>query len=155
MLTLHTGRELVLDWDGGPSVPHGAVAVRGDRIAAIGALDVLRERFPTARVRSWPGVLGPGRVHDGALPGAPSPRERVHAVLTTGGVAVVAGHLTDPALRSAAERAGVLVRPDGRPLALAESARADLAAFDGDPLGGAPGECLVTVCAGRIVHRRR
>ncbi|MFJ7419969.1 imidazolonepropionase-like domain-containing protein [Streptomyces uncialis] len=158
MLTLHTGRALVLSWDGGTPLPGGAVAVQGDRIAAVGTLDELRARFPQARVRSWPGVLGPGRTHGGVLPAAPSPRERVHAVLKTGGVAVTAGAVTDPALRAAAARAGVLVLPAEQPVALAESGRADLAVFDADP--GAPGhpaadaEAVVTVCAGRIVHRR-
>ncbi|WP_445401899.1 imidazolonepropionase-like domain-containing protein [Streptomyces sp. LE64] len=159
MLTLHTGRELVLAWHGpGPALPDGAVAVRGDRIAAVGPLEDLRERFPGARVRSWPGVLGPGRTHTGALPSAPSPRERVHAVLTTGATGVLAARVTDPALRSAAERAGVLVHavaPEHAPgtAVLVEGGRADLTAFGDAPGGGA--ECLVTVCAGRIVHRRR
>ncbi|MGX2996634.1 imidazolonepropionase-like domain-containing protein [Streptomyces sp. JNUCC 64] len=156
MLTLHTGRDLVLSWDGGPALPGGAVAVRGDRIAAVGPLDVLRERFPEARIRSWPGTLGPGRTHRGPLPSAPSPRERVHAVLTAGGTAVTAPQVTDPALRAAAERAGVTVRAAGEPTPpLGESARADLTAFTGGPDGPDTGECLLTVCAGRIVHRRR
>src|SRR5689334_21146033 len=83
MLTIHAAHEVRYGWDSEP-VKDGALAVEGDRIAALGTLTEVRERFPDARVRRWPGVLGPGRVHEGQLPDAPSPRERVHAVLKSG-----------------------------------------------------------------------
>ena len=125
------------------------MVVVGDRIAAVGPLAQLEVRFPGARVRTWPGVLGPGRVHDGPLPDAPSPRERVHAVLKLGAVAIVEEYVDSPELRAAAERNDVLVLPGARPRALVESGRADVAVFDES------GACVATVCAGRLVHRRR
>jgi hypothetical protein len=100
-------------------------------------------------VRRWPGVLGPARVHEGPLPDAPTPREQVHAVLKLGAVAVLAEHADSPALRAAAERNDLVVLDRTRPAALVDLGRADLAVLDG---GGA---CIATVCAGRLVHRRR
>jgi len=137
MLTLHQDDE------------GAAVVVDGDRIAAVGPYEELIGRFPAARVRRWPGVLGPARVHEGPLPAAPTPREQVHAVLKRGAVAVLAEHANTPELRAAAARNDVLVLPGSRPLTLAPAARADLAVFT------AEGECVATVCAGRLVHRRR
>ncbi|MEV4227520.1 hypothetical protein AB0J81_10485, partial [Streptomyces bobili] len=97
----------------------------------------------------WPGVLGPAHLHEGPLPDAPSPRERVHAVLKLGAVAVLAEHAGSPELRAAAERNDVVVLPRARPTAITETGRADLAVFDES------GACIATVCAGRLVHRRR
>jgi hypothetical protein len=148
VLTIHTADEVRLTPDSEP-LEGGAVAVEGARIAAVGPLAGLRERFPAARVRRWPGVLGPARVHEGPLPQAPSPRERIHAVLKGGAVAVLAPYADSPGLRAAAERNDVLVLPRTRPAALAEAGRADLAVFDDT------GACIATVCAGRLVHRRR
>jgi hypothetical protein len=145
---IHTADEVRVTPDSEP-LEGGAVAVEGARIAAVGPLAELRERFPGARVRRWPGVLGPARVHEGPLPQAPSPRERVHAVLKRGAVAVLAAHADAPGLRAAAERNDVLVLPRTRPATLAEAGRADLAVFDDT------GTCIATVCAGRLVHRRR
>ena len=100
------------------------------------------------RVRRWPGTLGPGLLHDGPLPPAPTPRERVHALLRTGVTAVLAEHLTDPALRAAAERSDLLV------LATAVAPDAGVRRA-GRPRGARRRRpCLVTVVAGRIVHRR-
>ncbi|MFI2643331.1 imidazolonepropionase-like domain-containing protein [Streptomyces sp. NPDC018610] len=150
MLTIHTADE-VRTGPGADPVEGGAVAVEGDRIAAVGPLAELTARFPAARVRSWPGVLGPALVHDGPVPDAPSPRERIHAVLKAGAAAVLEQHVDSPALRAAAERNDVLVlasRTAPRP-ALVPAGRADLAVFDGT------GACIATVCAGRLVHRRR
>ena len=137
MLTIHTADE------------GGAVAVEGARVAGVGTLAEILERFPGARVRSWPGVLGPARVHEGPLPDAPSPRERIHAVLKTGATAVLAQHVDSPELRAAAERNDVMILPGPRPTALLDLGRADLAVFD------EAGVCIATVCAGRLVHRRR
>ena len=148
MLTIHTADHLRVAWDADP-VEDGAVAVEGDRVAGVGTLDVLLERFPGARVRRWPGVLGPGLVHEGPLPEAPSPRERVHAVLKSGAVAVLAEYADTPELRAAAQRHDVVVLARTRPTAIVDLGRADLAVFDAD------GTCLATVCAGRLVHRRR
>ncbi|MBB1244237.1 hypothetical protein GL263_11800 [Streptomyces durbertensis] len=50
MRTLHIG-----ETDG------GAVLVDGDRIAAVGPAGELAAAHPDARVRRWPGRLGPGR----------------------------------------------------------------------------------------------
>ncbi|WP_055526928.1 imidazolonepropionase-like domain-containing protein [Streptomyces graminilatus] len=162
MLTIHTADEVRVDWDtDAEPLKDGAVAVDGDRIAAVGPLTEVAERFPGARVRRWPGVLGPGLVHEGPLPDAPSPRERVHAVLKGGAVAVLEEYVTSPDLRSAAARndVAVLTRTQAqaqaqaqtrtRVPAIVEGERADLAVFDE---GGA---CLATVCAGRLIHRRR
>jgi hypothetical protein len=149
MLTIHAADEVRYGWDAEP-VKDGAVAVEGGRIAAVGTLAQVRERFPGARLRRWPGVLGPGRLHEGPLPDAPSPRERVHAVLKSGATAVLAEYADSPELRAAAERNDVRVLLPGAPsAALGESARADLAVLDEN------GACIATVCAGRLVHRRR
>ena len=147
MLTLHAAPFVCRTWDAEP-IADGGVAVDGDRIAAVGPLADLLERFPGARVRRWPGTLGPALVHEGPLPDAPSPRERVHEVLKRGGGAVPAEHVADPELRAAAGRAGVAVLGQVRPVAIAETGRADLAAFTAD------GRCVATVLGGRLVHRR-
>lgn len=148
MLTIHTADELRRTWDTEP-LASGAVAVDGARVAGIGLLDELLDRFPDARVRRWPGVLGPGRVHEGALPDAPTPREQVHSVLKSGAVAVLEEYAGTPELRAAAQRNDVAVLARTRPAAIVEAGRADLSAFDAD------GVCIATVCAGRLVHRRR
>ncbi len=150
MLTIHAADELRYVWDDPEPVENGAVAVEGVRVAATGSLADLQERFPGARVRRWPGVLGPGLVHEGPLPDAPSPRERVHAVLKSGAVAVRAECVNTPELRAAAERNDVVVLAHTtRRTAIVDVGRADLAVFDED------GTCIATVCAGRLVHRRR
>ncbi|WP_420790337.1 imidazolonepropionase-like domain-containing protein, partial [Streptomyces sp. SPB074] len=59
MLTLHTAP--LLDAGDGTPVPDGALAVSGDRIAAVGPLAALRAEHPGARVRQWPGRLAPAR----------------------------------------------------------------------------------------------
>ncbi|WP_030174299.1 imidazolonepropionase-like domain-containing protein [Streptomyces sp. NRRL S-813] len=148
MLTIHLADEVRCAWDAEPLV-QGAVAVEGTRIAAVGTPAELRERFPGGRERRWPGVLGPARVHEGPLPEAPSPRERIHAVLKLGAAAVLAGHADTPELRAAARRNDVAVLAAARQAALVPGGRADLAVFAAD------GACLATVCAGRLVHRRR
>ncbi|MEV4462148.1 hypothetical protein AB0J51_00840 [Micromonospora echinofusca] len=147
MLTLHAAPLLRTAPDAAP-VAGAAVAVRADRIVAVGPLAELTEAYAEARIRRWPGTLGPGLVHDGPLPAADTPRERVHALLRLGVTAVLAGHLTDPALRAAVERSDLRVLPAAVPPTLAPGGRADLAVLDAD------GTCLVTVVAGRIVNRR-
>ncbi|GAA2505673.1 imidazolonepropionase-like domain-containing protein [Streptomyces longisporus] len=148
MLTIHAADEVRTGRDA-PPIEDGAVAVEGNLIAAVGPLEAVRERFPLARVRSWPGVLEPGRLHEGLLPDAPSPRERIHAVLKSGAVAILAQYAGSPELRAAADRNDVLVVSGPVPSVLVESGRADLAVFD------ETGACIATVCAGRLVHRRR
>ncbi|MEV6942317.1 hypothetical protein AB0N07_09990 [Streptomyces sp. NPDC051172] len=148
MLTIHAADEVRTGRDAEP-IEDGAVAVDGNRIAAVGPLAAVRDRFPQARVRNWPGVLEPGRLHEGPLPDAPSPRERIHAVLKSGAVAILAQYADSPELRAAADRNDVLVVSGARSEALVDSGRADLAVFD------ETGACIATVCAGRLVHRRR
>ncbi|MFI1211793.1 imidazolonepropionase-like domain-containing protein [Streptomyces sp. NPDC020802] len=148
-LTIHAADELRHTWDAPDPVKGGAVAVEGARIAATGPLAELVERFPGARVRHWPGVLGPGLVLDGPLPDAPTPRERVHAALKRGAVAVLEEYADTAELRAAAGRNDVVVLARVRPAAITDAGRADLAVFDED------GACVATVCAGRLVHRRR
>ncbi|MEU5932888.1 hypothetical protein [Micromonospora sp. NPDC047187] len=147
MLTLHTAALLRRDRDG-ESLPDHAVLVSGDRIEAVGPLAELSSAYGNARVRRWPGTLGPGLLHDRPLPPAPTPRERVHALLRTGVTAVLAEHLSNPALRAAAERGDLLVLTTAVAPTLRSAGRADLAVH------GVDGACLVTVVAGRIVHRR-
>lgn len=149
MLTIHAADEVRHTWDDPEPIKGGAVAVDGSRVLAVGPLEALQERFPGARVRRWPGVLGPARVHEGPLPDAPSPRERVHAVLKSGAVAVLEEYANTPELRSAAQRNDVVVLPRPRPAAIIDTGRADLTVFDDS------GTCMATVCAGRLVHRRR
>ncbi|WP_280886513.1 hypothetical protein [Streptomyces sp. LBL] len=134
-------------------VKNGAVAVEAGRVVGTGTLAEVQERFPGARVRRWPGVLGPALLHQGPLPNAPTPRERIHEVLKLGATAVMEEHADTPELRSAAARNDVVVVPRDttvrRRTALIGTGRADLAVFDGT------GACIATVCAGRLVHRRR
>ncbi|MCX4811725.1 hypothetical protein OG601_14015 [Streptomyces sp. NBC_01239] len=137
MLTIHTADE------------GGAVAVEGARVVGVGTLAEVQGRFPGARLRSWPGTLVPARIHEGPLPDAPSPRERIHAVLKLGAVAVLEQYADTPELRAAAARNDVTVLSSAHTPTLRETARADLAVFD------KTGECIATVCAGRLVHRRR
>ncbi|MGS2619392.1 imidazolonepropionase-like domain-containing protein [Micromonospora sp. LZ34] len=147
MLTLHTAPLLRTGPDA-PPTPGAAVAVRDDRIVAVGPLAELAGANAGARVRRWPGTIGPGLVHDGPLPAADTPRERVHALLRRGVTAVLAEHVTEPGLRAAVDRSDLLVLPVAEPPLLVPGARADLAVSDAD------GACLVTVLAGRLVHRR-
>lgn len=149
MLTIHAADELRHTCHDPQPVKAGAVAVQGARVVATGPLSALTERFPAARVRRWPGVLGPALTHEGPLPDAPTPRERVHAVLKLGAVAVLRKYADTPELRAAAERNDMGVLPSARPTAITDGGRADLAVFD------ETGTCIATVCAGRLVHRRR
>ncbi|SCE86553.1 hypothetical protein GA0070607_2536 [Micromonospora coriariae] len=146
MRTLHTAPLLRLTRDGDP-LPDHAVLVSADRIEAVGPLVELSAAYAGVRVRRWPGTLGPGLLHEGALPVAPTPRERVHALLRRGVTAVLAEHLADPALRAAVDRSDLLVLPAAVVPVLVAGERADLAVHDGDA-------CLMTVVAGRIAHRR-
>ncbi|MYW33985.1 hypothetical protein GT040_33125, partial [Streptomyces sp. SID2119] len=68
MLTIHAaplvlpvGAAAVAGGSGG-----GAVAVDGDRIAAIGPYEEVVAAHPAARVRRWPGLLTPGLRQDRA-----------------------------------------------------------------------------------------
>lgn len=131
-----------------PPADDGAVAVRDDRVLAVGPFAELTGAYPGARVRRWPGTLGPGLVHDCPLPAADTPRERVHALLRRGVTAVLAEHVAEAGLRTAVDRSDLLVLPVAEPPLLVPGARADLAVLDAD------GACLVTVLAGRLVHRR-
>lgn len=152
METIHTAPEVRYTWEGTEPIKDGAVVVGRDRIGAVGTFEELRERFPQARVRRWLGVLGPAHAHLGPLPDAPTPRERIHEVLKLGAVIILAEHAATPELRAAAERNDVVVLPDvpqsWQPF-IRQTGRADLAVFDES------GTCIATVCAGRLVHRRR
>ncbi|MEW1614055.1 MULTISPECIES: imidazolonepropionase-like domain-containing protein [unclassified Streptomyces] len=64
MLTIHAA-PLVLPV-GADAVLAGAVAVDGDRIAAIGPYEEVVAAHPAARVRRWPGLLTPGLRQDRA-----------------------------------------------------------------------------------------
>jgi cytosine/adenosine deaminase-related metal-dependent hydrolase len=135
LLTLHVGSE-----DG------IAVVVDGERIAALGPAVELEAAYPQARVRRWDGVVTPGALYQGALPDAPSARERVYALLRSGATAAQPAAFADPELRAAAHRNGLAM--DGHTPTLAVGGRADLAVLAAD------GSCLATVLSGRLVHRR-
>ncbi|MGW8486555.1 imidazolonepropionase-like domain-containing protein [Streptomyces sp. NPDC055886] len=64
MLTIHAA-PLVLPV-GAAAVVDGAVAVDGDRIAALGPYEDVVATHPAARVRRWPGLLTPGLRQDRA-----------------------------------------------------------------------------------------
>ena len=138
MLTIHTAAD--------SAAADTAVAVDGERIAALGPAAQLEAAYPQARIRRWRGTIGPGLLYEGPLPDAPSARERVHALLRLGATAARPEHLADPALRAAAGR--VMLAASDRAPVLEVGGRADLAVFS------AEGECLATVLAGRLVHRR-
>ncbi|WP_406189042.1 hypothetical protein OH791_15340 [Streptomyces anulatus] len=65
MLTIHAA-PLVLPV-GAAAVADGAVAVDGERIAALGPYEEVVTAYPAARVRRWPGLLTPGLRQDRAL----------------------------------------------------------------------------------------
>ncbi|MEU6954301.1 hypothetical protein [Streptomyces sp. NPDC045714] len=62
MLTIHAA-PLVLPV-GAAAVVNGAVAVDGDRVAALGPYEEVVAAHPAARVRRWPGLLTPGLRQD-------------------------------------------------------------------------------------------
>ncbi|MGW3329787.1 imidazolonepropionase-like domain-containing protein [Streptomyces rubiginosohelvolus] len=64
MLTIHAA-PLVLPV-GAAAVVDGAVAVDGDRIAALGPYEEVAAAHPAARIRRWPGLLTPGLRQDRA-----------------------------------------------------------------------------------------
>ncbi|MGW1333020.1 imidazolonepropionase-like domain-containing protein [Streptomyces rubiginosohelvolus] len=64
MLTIHAA-PLVLPV-GAAAVADGAVAVDGDRIAALGPYAEVAAAHPAARIRRWPGLLTPGLRQDRA-----------------------------------------------------------------------------------------
>ncbi|MEU3052574.1 imidazolonepropionase-like domain-containing protein [Streptomyces griseus] len=64
MLTIHAA-PLVLPV-GAAAVADGAVAVDGDRIAALGPYEEVAAAHPAARVRRWPGLIAPGLRQDRA-----------------------------------------------------------------------------------------
>jgi cytosine/adenosine deaminase-related metal-dependent hydrolase len=89
---------------------------------------------------------------------AESVRRGIHLLLRRG-VTAVADDFTDPGVRAAVDRGGLVRVPEAVPeavsgsgygsaAALAVGGRADLAVFDAD------GTCVATVLAGRLVHRR-
>ncbi|WP_229405696.1 MULTISPECIES: imidazolonepropionase-like domain-containing protein [Micromonospora] len=147
MRTNHAATLLRRTLDDRP-VADTAVLVTGDRIEAVAPAGELTAAYPGVRVRRWAGMLGPALVHDGPLPPAPTPRERVHALFGLGAAAVLADRVTDPGLRAAAARNGVALLASARPPELVTGGRADLAVFADD------GSCVATVVAGRLVHRR-
>lgn len=71
-------------------------------------------------------------------------------MLKLGAVAVLEEYAGTAELRAAAERNDVVVLASAaRRPAVLQTGRADLAVFD------ETGACVATVCAGRLVHRRR
>jgi hypothetical protein len=168
VLTLHAADELLPGE--GPPVRDGAVLVDGERIAAVGSYEELAAAYPAARVRRWSGTLRAGlaegsvrellegtyhpepRDPDRPRDRAESVRRGVHLLLRRG-VTAVADDFTDPGVRAAVDRGGLVrgsgsVTDAGAVPVLAAGGRADLAVFAAD------GTCVATVLAGRLVHRR-
>lgn len=65
MLTIHAAPRVLPV--GAAAVADGAVAVDGERIAALGPYEEVVAAYPAARVRRWPGLLTPGLRQDRAL----------------------------------------------------------------------------------------
>lgn len=165
MLTIHVAPFLRLTVDG-EAAHDGAVVVDGGRVAALGPMDEVAAAHPEARVRRWRGTIGPGLVADGVRvlleetyhedPQDPQrPKDRAESVrrgihgLLRRGVTGVVDDLTDPAVRAAVDRSGLVrVWPGSATPGLAAGGRADLAVFDGQ------GDCVATVLGGKLVHRR-
>ncbi|WP_433891706.1 imidazolonepropionase-like domain-containing protein [Streptomyces sp. CA-111067] len=165
MLTMHIAPLLALTADG-EAVHDGAVVVDGGRVVALGPMDELAAAHPEARVRRWRGTIRPGVVATGVRellqdtyhgdprdPQRPpdqaeSVRRGIHGLLQRGVTGVV-DDLTDADARAAIDRSGLVRYWPGAPTpGLAVGGRADLAVFDGQ------GDCVATVLAGKLVHRR-
>ncbi|MDK1475319.1 hypothetical protein QNO07_18160 [Streptomyces sp. 549] len=160
-----------------------ALAVSGDRLAALGPAALLRAEHPTARVREWDGTVGAGRCAAEAVAVLehayhPDPREADTlgtAPLT--GTALAALDLTATRCGHSARRGvqrlladGVtaLVGPFTRPEVRTAVRRSGLVVLTAprDPelvtggradftVTGADGRCLATVVAGRLLYRAR
>nr|WP_223182790.1 MULTISPECIES: hypothetical protein [unclassified Streptomyces] len=185
-MTIHRARGLRPDGaPGTPVRPGHAVLVDGARVAATGPYEELAAAHgERARVRTWDGVLTPGRHEPDAvalLESAYWPDPREAGELGTDpltGDALTALGMTDTRWGAAARRgiqrllaAGTtsLAGPFTRPAVRTAVARSGLRVVEGAspaPLAlvpGAPaafavfaddGTCLVTVLDGRLVHRR-
>ncbi|WP_327295937.1 imidazolonepropionase-like domain-containing protein [Streptomyces sp. NBC_01197] len=173
MLTLHRARA-------------DAVVIDGDRIAALGPYDELDAAFgDRARLRSWDGVLTPGRHEPDApaLLGAaywPDPREGLGSDPLTGEDLAALG-MTEVRWGASARRGlqrllatgtTSLAGPFERAAVRTAVERSGLCVVSGGPLPESPralavsgradfavygddGNCLVTCIAGRMVHRAR
>ncbi len=182
MLTLHVPLAVRLTGDGEPLAGY-AVAVEGDRIAAVGPLAELDAEYPKARVRRWSGVLGPGRCAADAaawLEAAYHPDPREADALGTEpltGEALAALPMDETRWGASARRGlqrllreGVtsVVGPFTRPAVRTAVLRSGLAVLPSPrPSALSPGaradfavhaetdgRCLATVLAGRLLHRR-
>ncbi|MFI9270759.1 imidazolonepropionase-like domain-containing protein [Kitasatospora sp. NPDC052896] len=157
MLTLHRAAEL-RPAATAPSIPDGAVLVRGDEVAALGRYEELAAAHPRARVREWDGRLTPGLAHPYGGPLLehryhPDPREglgeqplplppgldqaalggsarRGLQRMLAHGTTALAGPFEQPAVRTAVSRSGLLVVvPFGPPFA-GEPTGDDLPGFE-------------------------
>jgi cytosine/adenosine deaminase-related metal-dependent hydrolase len=181
VLTIHAPLAVRLTEDGEPLDGHAA-AVEGDRIAAIGPLSGLTAAYPSARVRRWPGLLGPGRCAADAaawLEAAYHPDPREADALGTEpltGEALTALPMDEVRWGNSARRGlqrllrqGVtsVVGPFTRPAVRTAVQRSGLAVLPAPRPGAltvgaradlavhAPdGLCLATILAGRLLHRR-
>ncbi|MEU5041328.1 imidazolonepropionase-like domain-containing protein [Streptomyces griseorubiginosus] len=179
MLTIHTADQLLRE-DGGPPLPAGAVLVEGRAIAAVGAYEELTAAHPTARVRRWPGVIGPGLLNpDGPelleRSYHPDPREDLGSEPLTG-EALSALDMTEARWGASARRGVQRLLAQGtvavsgplqRPAVIDAVHRSGLTIEHGvTPSPLRPGadatfavfdatECVATVIRGRLLHRRR
>ncbi|MET8678117.1 hypothetical protein ABZW18_11135 [Streptomyces sp. NPDC004647] len=183
MLTIHRVHAVLLTEDGVPCAGQ-AVVVSGDRFAAIGpAEELLAEYGERARVRTWGGVLTPGRYEPDAaalLEAAYWPDPREADVLGTEpltGTALDALEMTDARWGASARRglqrlltAGTtaISGPFTRPTVRTAVERSGIRVLSAPrpqalvPSGLADfavfdeeGVCLVTALGGRLLHRRR
>ncbi|MGK5497352.1 imidazolonepropionase-like domain-containing protein [Streptomyces sp. URMC 125] len=181
MPTLHAPLAVRLTEDGEP-LPGHAVAVEGNHVTAIGLLDELEAAHPGARIRRWPGTLGPGRCAADAaawLEAAYHPDPREAGALGTEpltGAALAALDMDETRWGASARRglqrllsegATSLVGPFTRPAVRTAVRRSGLTVLPSprpsvlSPGGradfavhDADGLCLATALAGRLLHRR-